>query len=151
MAMMLPYSKKEGLAKAFFFPLIAMVAFDILTNRIGVWTIVTSLTYAGLGGLFYFYFKNFGKISLKRYIGSSTMGVLIFDFITGVIASPFMFGMTFEQAFLGQIPFTIMHLVTVTAYVILIVPVLDKHVIENKKLDDNFIAGLLRNKLFQKY
>jgi hypothetical protein len=53
------------------------------------------------------------------------VGVLIFDFITGPILSSAMFRMSFAQALIGQIPFTLKHLVSVSAYTVVVSPVLD--------------------------
>jgi hypothetical protein len=128
-----------------------MVSFDIITGFVGVWTIVTALTYAALGLLFnYIYSKRqkAGKtIGLKVYFGSGIAGVLIFDFITGVIATPFMFGMSFEQALIGQIPFTLIHLATVSFFVLIITPILDKNVLMNPRLDDEHVANYLKTKI----
>jgi hypothetical protein len=150
MAMMLPYSKQKSKLKAFIFPFVTMVTFDILTNSVGVWTIVTSLTYGGLGLMFTYIYKklqeNDTKIGLKVYLGSGVVGVLIFDFITGVIMAPLMFGMSFEIALLGQIPFTLLHLTTVSGYVIIITPLLDRHIVLNPKLEDASILNYLKIK-----
>jgi phage-related holin len=128
-----------------------MLSFDVITNKVGVWTIFTSLTYAFLGFLFYFYFSRHGKETILNYLKAGVLGVLIFDFITGVLATPLMFEMTFEQAFIGQIPFTIMHLVTVSFYIAIITPLIDKYIVRNPKLNDtqiiNYTKFLLHFKL----
>ncbi|MFA6268464.1 MAG: hypothetical protein WC652_01505, partial [archaeon] len=113
-------SKNEKAYKAFLFPFVTMVSFDIITGYIGVWTLVTALTYAGLGLFFSRYMKkrieNKKNIGLKNYLGCGVLGVLIFDFVTGVLATPFMFGMSFEQAFVGQIPFTASSCISIRIY-----------------------------------
>ncbi|MFA6064972.1 MAG: hypothetical protein WCW44_00955 [archaeon] len=150
MAIMLPYAKTKHKYIAVLFPLLTMVSFDIITGKVGVWTIVTAGTYALLGFFFSnFYFKvNAKKIGLLKYLKAGILGVLIFDFITGPIMSSWMFGMTFTDAVLGQIPFTIMHLVTVSAYIVVLVPLLDKHLVENAKLTDTSVLNYLKQKLF---
>ena len=45
------------------------------------------------------------------------------------------------QAAIGQIPFTVMHLLTVTFFVLLITPILDKTIINNPALDDTKILS----------
>jgi hypothetical protein len=151
MGSMLPFSKKNKWYTGALFALLTMVSFDIITGFVGVWTIVTALTYAALGLLFnYIYSKRqkAGKtIGLKVYFGSGIAGVLIFDFITGVIATPFMFGMSFEQALIGQIPFTLIHLATVSFFVLIITPILDKNVLMNPRLDDEHVANYLKTKI----
>ena len=43
MAVLLPCAKR-GRAAAFAFPVIAMVLFDVLSRRLGVWTVATAAT-----------------------------------------------------------------------------------------------------------
>jgi len=147
MAMMLPYSKNEKWYKAVIFPVITMISFDLITGYTGIWTIVTASTYGVLGAFFCVYYKRKKLVSLKTYVGSGIFGVLVFDFVTGVLATPLMFGMSFEQAFLGQIPFTLVHLVTVTAFILVITPILDKHILSNKNLEDQNVLSLFTSKL----
>ncbi|MCX6800752.1 MAG: hypothetical protein NTZ73_01025 [Candidatus Diapherotrites archaeon] len=144
MAMMLPVSKKRNFVAAFLFPFLTMVSFDIITGYVGIWTVVTSLTYGGLGLLFAFIYGKEKKVGLKKYFFSGVAGVLIFDFITGVLATPLMFGMSFEQALLGQIPFTLMHLFTVSIYIFTITPLIDRYVVESKVLQDDKVADFVR-------
>jgi len=147
MGIMLPFAKQESVWIAILFPIITMVSFDFITFAVGPWTVVTSLTYGALGLFFYFFYKKIrkGKVGMKTYLGSGVFGVLVFDFVTGVLATPFMFHMSFEQAFLGQIPFTLMHLATATGYILIVTPLLDKHILGNPVLDDKkFISYISR-------
>ena len=152
MAMMLPFSKQEKWYIALAFPIITMVSFDIITGLVGMWTLLTSITYGVLGCIFYTYYKKRArhkkKVGIKIYFFSGILGVLIFDFITGVIGMPLLFGYTFESALVGQIPFTLMHLATVAGYTIIITPLLDKHILENIKLNDHNVALFFKKKLF---
>jgi len=139
MGIMLPVSKQNSLLAAIAFPVITMVTFDIVTASVGLWTIATSATYGALGLFFYFYYKKLTKakkkIGLKTYLGSGVFGVLVFDFVTGVLMMPLLFGYTFVQAFIGQIPFTLLHLATVAGYTIILTPLLDKHLMQNPAID----------------
>ena len=140
MGVMLPYSKNSKWYTSALFAGLTMVSFDLITGMLGVWTIVTAVTYAGLGILFHFLYKN-RRVNLKHYICSGILGVLIFDFITGPIMSSLMFGMSFMEAFIGQIPFTLWHLVSVTTFIVILVPSLDKHLINNLELEDSKILN----------
>jgi len=128
MAVMLPCAKR-GRAAAFAFPMVAMVLFDILSRKVGIWTAVTAGTYGLLGLGFSFVYSALGKrgrrIGPATFLVSGVVGVLVFDFITGPILSSAMFRMSFAQAFVGQIPFTLKHLASVSAYTIVVSPVLD--------------------------
>jgi fermentation-respiration switch protein FrsA (DUF1100 family) len=128
MAVMLPCAKR-GRAAAFAFPVVAMVLFDILSRKVGIWTAVTAGTYGLLGLGFSFVYSALGKrgrrIGPATFLVSGVFGVLVFDFITGPILSSAMFRMSFVEAFVGQIPFTLKHLASVSAYTIVVSPVLD--------------------------
>jgi uncharacterized membrane protein len=143
MSMALPYSRRSSALTSFVFPLITMVSFDFVTNLLGSWTAVTAITYGLIGLVFHYYLKDKDKVGMKRYLGCGIFGVLTFDFITGVLATPIMFGMTFQAAFLGQIPFTLMHLVTTCAFIIVVTPLLDKQVLVNATFDDSKVWSYL--------
>lgn len=128
MAVMLPCAKR-GRAAAFAFPMVAMVLFDILSRKVGIWTAVTAGTYGLLGLGFSFVYSALGKrgrrIGPATFLVSGVVGVLVFDFVTGPILSSAMFRMSFAQAFVGQIPFTVKHLASVSAYTLVVSPALD--------------------------
>jgi hypothetical protein len=129
MAVMLPCAKR-GRVAAVAFPVVAMVLFDILSRRVGIWTAVTAGTYGLLGLGFSFAYSALGKrgrrIGPATFLVSGVVGVLVFDFITGPILSSAMFRMSFAQAFVGQIPFTLKHLASVSAYTVVVSPMLDR-------------------------
>jgi len=137
MGCMLPYAKQDKWWAAALFAFITMASFDALTGMVGIWTVVTASTYGALGILFHFIYKKVKKINLKTYLGSGVLGVLIFDFITGPIMSSWLFQMPFEAAFIGQIPFTLLHLATVSGFIIILTPLLDKHIINSEHLEDS--------------
>jgi len=145
MGCMLPFSRQDKWWSAGLFAFITMVSFDLLTGMVGDWTWITALTYAGLGILFHQIYKNKKKINLKTYLGSGILGVLIFDFITGPVMSSWMFQMSFETAFIGQIPFTLLHLASVSAFIVILTPLLDVHLVNSKQLEDSKVWNKLLN------
>ncbi|MDD4251221.1 MAG: hypothetical protein PHX27_03455 [Candidatus ainarchaeum sp.] len=147
MAIMLPYAKSDKKYKAVLFPFLTMISFDLITGMLGIWTIVTALTYAGLGLFFTQFFFKEKKISIFKYLKGGIIGVSIFDFITGPIMSSFMFGMSFIEAFIGQIPFTLMHLLTVGIFIIVITPLYDKHILKNSLFNDIKLIVFIKNLL----
>lgn len=142
MSMALPYSRRSSILISFLFPFITMASFDFVTGYVGLWTVGTSITYGALGVLFYYLLKDRKKVGIIRYLGYGAVGVLIFDFITGVLMTPLLFaGMTFTEAFLGQIPFTALHLLTSSAFILVVTPLLDKEVLTNSHLDDSKVKA----------
>ncbi len=128
MAVMLPCAKRGRLA-AVTFPALSMVVFDALSGRVGTWTLVTAATYGLIGLGFSLAYSALAKrghsIGVPAFLVSGVVGVLAFDFITGPVMSSALFHISFAQAFVGQIPFTIKHLASVSAYALVVSPVLD--------------------------
>ena len=128
MAVTLPYAKR-GRVAALAFPVVAMVLFDLLSGKVGVWTLVTAGTYGTLGLGFSFLYKALAErgrvVGPMTFLLSGIAGVLVFDFVTGPILSSALFPMSFAQAFVGQIPFTLKHLVSVSIYAVVISPLVD--------------------------
>lgn len=135
MGSMLPFSRQNKWYESALFAGLTIITFDIITGFVGAWTAVTAITYAALGTLFHFYYKG-KKVDLKMYIGSGVFGVLIYDLVTGVLAGPVLFGGSYYEAFVGQIPFTVYHLISVTIFVLILTPLLDRHIIANPGLED---------------
>lgn len=149
MGFALPAAKNEPWWKGALFAFVVMFSFDILTGHLGLWTIVTSLTYAAVILLFHFFLKN-KKSTMKLFLGSGAVAVLIFDFITGPVMSSFMFGQSFIVTLIMQIPFTLLHIVSVSFSILIISPFLDpqlnkemsRHVYSVKNLAKNLVFYL---------
>ncbi len=152
MAFMLPFSRQGKWFSSAVFVFATMFLFDFFTSGIGIWTWVTSITYAVLGLGAHFYFKRKAKTGLLDYLGAGIGATLVFDFITGVLFGPTLFGVPIWLAFLGQIPFTLMHILSVSLYIVVLTPVLDKNILQNNALEDaslfTAIKSLLKNKVF---
>lgn len=142
MGVMLPFARHQKWWSAALFAFITMVSFDLITSGIGAWTWVTALTYAAIGIAAHFYLKNKEKIGLKNYLGAGIAGVLAFDFVTGVLFGPTLFGTPIELAFAAQIPFTLLHLLSASAYVAVLAPLLDRHLVNSPQLTDERLAKL---------
>ncbi len=132
MGVMLPFSRRGTWWRGALFAFATMVSFDMITSGIGDWTWITAFTYAGLGIIFHFYFKNKQKIGVKTYLGAGIAGILVFDFITGVLFGPAIHGTPIWLAFLAQIPFTLLHLLSASIYIAILTPFLDKHIINSQ-------------------
>ncbi len=148
MSMAMPFSRRSAAITSFLFPFITMASFDIVTNEVGPWTAVTAVTYGCIGLAFHFALRGRRGMGLIPYLGYGAVGVLAFDGITGVLMQPLMFGGTFYAALVGQIPFTAMHLLTSSIFILVVTPLLDREVLLNMRLDDtrirNFLMGLLQ-------
>ena len=128
MAVTLPYARR-GRVSAVLFPVAAMALFDLLSGRIGIWTLVTAGTYGLIGFGFSFLYAGLAargrRVGRGTYLLSGAAGVLVFDFVTGPVLSSALFHLSFAQAAVGQVPFTLRHLLSVSLYAVLVSPVVD--------------------------
>lgn len=129
MGSMLPFAKKYNGLSAALFAFLTMITFDLITGMLGIWTLVTATTYGLIGFIFARLLPYFKKINFLTYLTSGIIGVLIFDFITGPLMSTFLFKQGFFTTLMMQIPFTLMHLASVTAFILIITPILDVSII----------------------
>lgn len=142
MSTMMPFSKKWGWFSGMFFCFLAILTYDLLTGTLGVWSLVTSATYALLGILASLYLKNKENKS-KYYIGFSVVATLLYDAITGIGIGTLFFHQPFMTTLVGQIPFTLYHLAGNIVLSGLISPMLYKWVISNPKLETRQILNRL--------
>ena len=90
-------------------------------GTIGLWTLTGALSW-GLVGLLFSRQKPNGSPFTFAKLGLG--GTLLFDALTGPVASTFVWGMPFSEALVGQIPFTIKHLLGIAAISIVLAPLL---------------------------
>ncbi len=107
MAAMLPVSAVSGVVLSAVFPAVAMVAFDVMGGAVGIWTPVTALSYAAIGLLASRLFagKTIRPLSAGFFALYST---LLYDAVTAALG-PLAFGQGWIETYVGQVPFTINH------------------------------------------
>jgi len=130
MAIQMPFAKVYGGLYAFIFGFMSIVIYDSLTAGIGVWTWITAIAYGFVGLGARFYFKN--RSGWKNYAIYAVVGTISFDALTGLTLGPIFFGQTFTVALLGQIPFTVIHLLGNVSFAIVLSPVIAKWITESK-------------------
>lgn len=140
LAMEMPFSRAYGPYTGFLFAFFSIVLFDLITQKFGMWTLLTAVTYGMLGiwATFYFKRKEGGPLDYARF---AIIGTLFFDAVTGLSLGPLFFGQSFAEAFFGQIPFTLWHLLGNVSFALVLSPALYRFVLENEKLE---ITGKLK-------
>ena len=133
MATMMPFAKRFGACAGFAFPLLSIVLFDLLTMRVGVWTLVTALAY-GLVGVGAHYFFKRRESTATNYALFAVVGTPFFDAVTGLTIGPLLWGQPFMVALIGQIPFTALHLMGNVAFALVVSPLLYRWVVGNTNL-----------------
>lgn len=145
LATQMPFSKAYGAIAGFLFAFMSIVLYDLITNTLGVWSLLTAGTYGVLGLLGALYFKS-RKPSATNFLRFAVFGTLFFDVVTGLSIGPLFFGQSFYGALVGQIPFTFLHLVGNLAFAAILSPALYFFVIRNDKLDTYFLINIFKPK-----
>ena len=130
MASIMPLGKKYGGIVAFTFGFLSMVLYDVLTARVGFWTWTTAFSYGIIGLISVFYFKKY-KTSALYFAIFAFIGTIFFDLVTGILFAP-MFGQTMLNAFVLQIPFTILHLAGNVCFALTLSPILNRWLVSEK-------------------
>jgi len=130
----MPFSKRFGRIAGFLFGFASIVIFDLATQKLGIWTLVTGIMY-GLVGTFAASFFKKRKATRKNFVSYAVIATLAYDFITGPIMSSMIFDMSFAQSLIGQVPFTLYHLAGNIFFALTISPVLYTWVVDNRDLE----------------
>jgi len=139
----MPFSKAYGAIPGFLFAFLSIVLYDLVTETLGVWTLLTAGTYGALGFFAFFYFKKYQANALG-YASFAVIGTLFFDAVTGLSIGPLFFGQSFMEALVGQVPFTLWHLLGNVSFALILSPAIYNFVIENKKLETNFLTNIFQ-------
>jgi hypothetical protein len=92
-----------------------------------------------LGVLAGWFFKN-KTSSWLNYGIFAIVGTLFYDALTGLTIGPLLFGQSFTEALIGQIPFTISHLLGNTAFAVIVSPILYSWIVTNPKLETESLS-----------
>ncbi len=124
MAAIMPLGKAYGKIMAFAFGFLSIVLFDSVTSGIGIWTLVTGITYGMLGLGATYYFKN--RSGRMSYVSYAVIATIFYDAITGLTIGPLFFHQSFMVSLVGQIPFTLLHLLGNVSFAIVLSPMIEK-------------------------
>lgn len=124
MATIMPLGKVYGSVMSFVFGFLSIVLYDSITSGFGVWTLVTALAYGILGVGATYFFKN--RSGWKNYALYAVIATIFYDAITGLTIGPLFFHQSFMVSLMGQIPFTILHLIGNVSFAIVLSPVIEK-------------------------
>ena len=122
LASQMPIAKTYGKLAGFLFGALSILAFDLMTGTIGPWTLITAPTYGVLGLFAAWYLKK--RVGTKHFVYFAIAGTLFYDAATGLTVGPLFFHQSFMVAVLGQIPFTLMHLLGNIAFALILSPFL---------------------------
>lgn len=139
LATTMPFGKRYGPFGSFLFAALNVILYDLLTGTAGSWTVTGALAYGLVGfgaGLFLR-----RDAALWMYPAYAIIGTLVFDGLTGVLFAHLFSTMSYREAFLGQIPFTVNHLIGNVILSLCLSPLLEKFVMKNDALDADALFG----------
>lgn len=143
LATTMPFAKRYGPAGAFLFGSLSIVLFDLAVGKAGLWTLITGAAYGLVGAGAHFFLRN-RKNSRQNYVLFALMGTLAYDAATGLTVGPLLFGQSFHEALVGQIPFTLWHLLGNISFAAILSPAVFRWVVENPKLETNKMLSFAR-------
>lgn len=120
---------------------LSIASLDLIVGKLGSWTIITALTY-GAVGVWGAYFLKQKSASAKNFVQASIFGTLFFDFVTGVLMGPLLYGQPWADVFFGQIPFTARHLAGNIFFAVALAPWFYRKIMENPKWELSAILKL---------
>lgn len=134
LASQMPVARAYGGILAFAFAFTSIIFYDLVTGTVGLWSLFTSFAYGILGIFGALYFKTRTE-SVWGYVKFAIFGTLFFDAATGLTVGPIFFNQSFYGALIGQIPFTLLHLLGNVSFAVTLSPALYRFIINNPKLE----------------
>ena len=134
LATQMPFAKKYGAVWGYIFGFFSIFLFDIVSGKVGLWTVITATVYGFVGvgaAIFFQKFKN-TRFGFVKY---AIIGTLIYDGLTGLTIGPLFFHQSFMESLIGQIPFTLNHLWGNIVLSIILSPLIYKWVVTNENLN----------------
>jgi len=145
LATTMPFSRVYGALGGFSFAVLSILIYDLVTHTMGVQTFFTVFAYGMLGLYATSYFKN-KKTNTWSYVKFATIGTLAYDIFTGLTVGPIFFHQSFISSLMGQIPFTILHLIGNITFALILSPAIYKILIRKKKRESLSSINILNPK-----
>src|SRR3989344_2185851 len=133
LSVVMPFSKRYGVTGSFLFGFLGIVLYDAVTSGWGNWTWVTAICYGLLGVGAHYFFTN-REASVKNFLIFGIPSTVVYDTVTMLIG-PIFSGQSLAVAFVGQIPFTLMHVLGTTVFATLLSPALYRWVVQNEAME----------------
>ena len=139
LATVMPFSKRYGVLGSFLFGFLGIVLYDAITSGWGSWTWVTALCYGSLGVGSYYFFKN-REASVKNFLLFGIPATILYDAITMLIG-PIFNDQPLALALVGQIPFTLMHVLGTAVFAIVLSAAIYYWVVKNESLEFHLLRS----------
>lgn len=134
MATLMPFSKRFGALTSFFFAAVGIVIYDSVTSGIGMWTMITAVSYGLVGIAAHWYFTR-NDANVRNFVAFSIVATLTYDAATGLTLGPLFFHQSFMTALIGQIPFTVLHLIGNVTFAAVLSPAIYSWIVTNPSFE----------------
>ncbi|MCX6754503.1 MAG: hypothetical protein NTU81_01580 [Candidatus Nomurabacteria bacterium] len=131
MSVVMPFGKVYGGLMSFVFGFFSIILYDSVTSGIGIWTLITALSYGIMGLGANYYFKNHS--GWKSYASYAVVATILYDAMTGLTIGPLFFHQSFIVSLVGQIPFTVLHLLGNVSFAIVLSPAIERWAVKAEK------------------
>ena len=128
----MPTSRIYGAFVGFSFAVLSILLYDAITGTLGMQTFFTAGAYGIIGLWSASYFKK-QKTDKWSYVRFAIVGTLFFDVVTGLTVGPMFFHQSFLNTFVGQIPFTALHLLGNITFAMILSPAIYNFMIRKKE------------------
>ncbi|MEI6281045.1 MAG: hypothetical protein WCP17_03555 [bacterium] len=146
LAATMPLGKLFGAFAGFSFAVLSILLYDIVTGTLGIQTFFTAGAYGMLGLWSASYFAQ-NKADAWSFVRFAIVGTLFFDAVTGLIIGPIFFHQSFFQTLVGQIPFTMLHLVSNIIFAFVLSPAIYNFLIKKKEKEKLTHINILNHKI----
>ena len=130
MASVMPIGKSYTKLSTFLFGFLSIGIFDLFTSGLGIWTLVTALAYGFVGLGSSIYFKNHS--GWKSYASYALFATIAYDVLTGLTIGPLFFHQSFMVSLVGQVPFTLIHLLGNVSFAIVLSPMIERWLVKKE-------------------
>lgn len=141
LATLMPFSKAYGAFFSLFFIVLSILFYDVITNTLGVQTFFILFAYVVVSLWSTQYFKN-REANISNFVKFSIMGTLFFDAMTGLTVGPLFFHQSFFGSLIGQIPFTIYHLLGNIIFASILSPAIYSLLVKKKATQEKNIISV---------
>ena len=145
LATMMPFSKAYGAFVGFSFAVLSILFYDGLTGTLGMQTFFTAGAYGIIGLWSASYFKK-NNANAWGFAKFAVVGTLLFDGLTGLTVGPIFFHQSLVESFIGQIPFTALHLIGNVSLAFILSPAIYNFLTKKKKIKNLLSIKILEPK-----
>ena len=140
MSASMPFAKEFGGYAGFAFAAFSMITLDFASGRVGYWTLYTALAYGVVGYMAGAWLSRKKEAKGMDYAKFAFFATIFYDAVTAA-AFGMQFGQSLQVTLIGQIPFTLYHLLGNLTLAYFASPLIRKWIVTNPKLELDVSLG----------